>query len=213
MLTVKPDERDSWEFFIPLDRDLPTDEQERVSSGRIASGVDIRQELFSRHNSDGRVSCPGCRRSFEREYLDLMDVDHIVPRSRGGPHSWDNVQLLCRTCNSSKQDSTLTLFLQRKTIQEWDETIRAAGEERPNDQLDGHWAYSLKCTFFLNELDTDPDWGPRFSVFDLSRLALYALEGIIWKRRSQVFHIESRKRFVDDSQQGVRIEITRICGA
>ena len=207
---MKPNQPGSWEFFIPLERDLPNSEQERAPSGRIASGVDIRQELFIQHNSDGRVSCPGCLRSFEREYLDLMDVDHIVPRSRGGTHSWDNVQLLCRTCNSSKQNAPLTFFLQRKTIQEWKEEIRAAGEERPNDQLDGHWAYSLECIFFLNAIDTDFDWGPAFKVVDLLELTLDALEGIIWKRRYHVAEAALKKRFTDDfAQQGVRIAITR----
>jgi 5-methylcytosine-specific restriction endonuclease McrA len=29
-------------------------------------------------------------------------VDHIVPRSQGGTDEDDNLQLLCRSCNSSK---------------------------------------------------------------------------------------------------------------
>ena len=210
-LTVKPNHSGSWEFFIPLARDLPSHEQERAPFEQIASGVDIRLELFNQHNSDGLVSCPGCLRSFERQYLDLMDVDHIVPRSRGGTHTWDNVQLLCRTCNSSKHNAPLTVFLQRKTIQEWEQAIRAAGEERPDDQLDDHWAYSLECTFFLNAIDTDYDWGPAFNLQDLLTLTLDALQGIIWKRRSQVADVTQEKRFTDDiTQQGVRIAIARI---
>lgn len=31
-------------------------------------------------------------------------IDHIKPLSKGGLHSWDNVQLLCRHCNSLKRD-------------------------------------------------------------------------------------------------------------
>jgi predicted nucleic acid-binding Zn ribbon protein len=30
------------------------------------------------------------------------NVDHIVPLSRGGTHTWDNVQLTCRLCNQRK---------------------------------------------------------------------------------------------------------------
>ena len=30
-------------------------------------------------------------------------VDHIIPLSRGGLHRWDNVQLMCRGCNSNKK--------------------------------------------------------------------------------------------------------------
>lgn len=29
-------------------------------------------------------------------------IDHIIPLSRGGKHSWDNVQLACRICNIKK---------------------------------------------------------------------------------------------------------------
>ena len=31
-------------------------------------------------------------------------IDHVVPRSRGGPHSWDNVVACCRRCNAHKRD-------------------------------------------------------------------------------------------------------------
>ena len=31
-------------------------------------------------------------------------VDHVVPRSRGGPHAWDNVVASCARCNHTKAD-------------------------------------------------------------------------------------------------------------
>ena len=34
-------------------------------------------------------------------------VDHVVPRSRGGRHEWDNVVAACRRCNGRKGDRTL----------------------------------------------------------------------------------------------------------
>lgn len=34
-------------------------------------------------------------------------IDHIVPRSKGGPHEWENVALACSRCNSKKADRTL----------------------------------------------------------------------------------------------------------
>ena len=33
-------------------------------------------------------------------------IDHIMPRSRGGEHTWDNVAAACRRCNLSKRDRT-----------------------------------------------------------------------------------------------------------
>ncbi|MGH8911503.1 MAG: HNH endonuclease [Acidimicrobiia bacterium] len=31
-------------------------------------------------------------------------IDHVLPRSRGGPHAWDNVVACCRSCNIRKSD-------------------------------------------------------------------------------------------------------------
>jgi 5-methylcytosine-specific restriction endonuclease McrA len=31
-------------------------------------------------------------------------VDHVVPRSRGGVHSWENVVAACKKCNGRKRD-------------------------------------------------------------------------------------------------------------
>ncbi|WP_232664305.1 HNH endonuclease [Pseudonocardia sp. TRM90224] len=31
-------------------------------------------------------------------------IDHVVPRSRGGQHSWENCVAACRACNSKKAD-------------------------------------------------------------------------------------------------------------
>lgn len=35
------------------------------------------------------------------------NIDHIVPRSKGGVHAWDNVVAACRRCNARKRDHLL----------------------------------------------------------------------------------------------------------
>jgi 5-methylcytosine-specific restriction endonuclease McrA len=35
------------------------------------------------------------------------NLDHIVPRSKGGPHTWENVVAACRPCNTRKEDRLL----------------------------------------------------------------------------------------------------------
>ncbi len=32
-------------------------------------------------------------------------IDHVIPLAKGGTHTWDNVRLACRRCNSEKRDS------------------------------------------------------------------------------------------------------------
>ena len=34
-------------------------------------------------------------------------IDHVVPKSRGGEHSWENVVAACRPCNVRKRDRML----------------------------------------------------------------------------------------------------------
>ena len=52
--------------------------------------------------------CAGCKTHFP---FRVMDVDHIVPRSRGGSDHPDNLQLLCSGCNRSKGAKTMAEWL------------------------------------------------------------------------------------------------------
>lgn len=36
----------------------------------------------------------------------LLTLDHVIPRSRGGQTTWDNVATACRACNMRKGDRT-----------------------------------------------------------------------------------------------------------
>jgi 5-methylcytosine-specific restriction endonuclease McrA len=35
-----------------------------------------------------------------------LTLDHVIPRSKGGKHAWDNVVIACEPCNSRKGDRT-----------------------------------------------------------------------------------------------------------
>ena len=54
-----------------------------------------RRAIFAR---DG-WRCAYCKGSAET-------IDHVLPRSRGGRHTWDNVVAACARCNHAKGDRT-----------------------------------------------------------------------------------------------------------
>ncbi len=36
-----------------------------------------------------------------------LTIDHVIPRSKGGTHTWDNVVTACESCNSAKGNRLL----------------------------------------------------------------------------------------------------------
>ncbi|MBW4519717.1 MAG: HNH endonuclease [Scytolyngbya sp. HA4215-MV1] len=56
-----------------------------------------RRELFRRDNH----TCQYCGSTKK------LTIDHVIPRSKGGGHTWDNVVAACETCNSRKGDRIL----------------------------------------------------------------------------------------------------------
>ena len=38
---------------------------------------------------------------------ELWTIDHIIPQSRGGSHTWENVALACNKCNNKKGSKSL----------------------------------------------------------------------------------------------------------
>lgn len=49
------------------------------------------------------------RDHFECQYCGRPadNVDHVIPRSRGGTHTWENVVAACRSCNSRKENRSI----------------------------------------------------------------------------------------------------------
>lgn len=57
-----------------------------------------RREVFIRD----RFTCQYCGRRMHD-----LTIDHIVPRSKGGEHSWENLVSACKTCNHRKGGKSL----------------------------------------------------------------------------------------------------------
>ncbi len=58
-----------------------------------------RHNIFERDKN----TCQYCGRQFDRKDLNL---DHVIPRDRGGPTSWENIVCSCVECNTRKANQT-----------------------------------------------------------------------------------------------------------
>jgi hypothetical protein len=58
-----------------------------------------RQNIYKRDNFE----CVYCGEDNKK----LLTLDHVVPQSKGGPNSWDNLVTACKRCNGEKADLTL----------------------------------------------------------------------------------------------------------
>jgi hypothetical protein len=50
--------------------------------------------------------CHVCAYCAQRFRFDQLDMEHIVPRSKGGEDSWMNLVAACKACNNRKADRT-----------------------------------------------------------------------------------------------------------
>ena len=76
------------------------------------------------------------------------NLDHVVPRSKGGTHTWDNVVAACRPCNTRKEDR----FLHETSL-----TLRRA----PSAPHHGAWALAADGR-------ARSDWSPYLRLTTLS---------------------------------------------
>lgn len=70
--------------------------------------------------------------------INLLDsrsyqLDHIIPRAKGGTNSLDNCQLACREANQAKHELTMTEFIQlcREVVNYYDNKAPREGFEPP----------------------------------------------------------------------------------
>jgi 5-methylcytosine-specific restriction endonuclease McrA len=71
-----------------------------------------------------------------------LTFDHVIPRSRGGITSWENVVAACSSCNLRKGSKSLRqagLTLRRPPRQPGSEELRNIGRKFPPNHLHGSW--------------------------------------------------------------------------
>lgn len=92
-----------------LDHDLVL-HAERVAL-RVPSVLRLRQYVHAPHHRRVALSRRAvmARDGHRCQYCGARadSIDHVVPRSRGGLHTWENVVAACRPCNVRKRDRLL----------------------------------------------------------------------------------------------------------
>ena len=103
----------SFEEWIDLDRE--SERMIRTPNGAIPAPEVVvlkqygerppRRVVFNRPNLYRRdeYQCQYCGQPLSERKL---TIEHVLPRSRGGPTSWDNCVAACADCNSRKADMT-----------------------------------------------------------------------------------------------------------
>jgi site-specific DNA-methyltransferase (adenine-specific) len=82
-----------------LFRDFIATEQipKRTDIEEIERSVSVKERLYKEQAG----KCKACGHAFESRNL---EIDHIIPKSRGGGDYYENYQLLCGSCNRIKGD-------------------------------------------------------------------------------------------------------------
>ena len=94
--------RDAFKLFYDINH--RTDIPHRTDLGTLPNYRTHKHLLFGKQ--EGR--CGGCRVAFP---FRNFTVDHKVPQSKGGSDHFDNLQLLCGACNSTKGTGTQAKLL------------------------------------------------------------------------------------------------------
>lgn len=73
-----------------------------------AGGSGFTAEQWSDLQKDYNHLCAYCNQGKP------LEIDHVVPLSKGGKHDICNIVPVCRSCNASKHSSSLLMFLYRR---------------------------------------------------------------------------------------------------
>lgn len=74
-----------------------------------------RKNIFVRDD----FTCQYCGKTFSSRHNKLT-IDHVVPRCKGGKHTWSNLVACCYPCNNSKGN---------KSLEEWGYSLKKVPQE------------------------------------------------------------------------------------
>jgi 5-methylcytosine-specific restriction endonuclease McrA len=79
---------------------------------------DLGGKSFTDYFGYGKYYCAICKRELNTDKPDGVHIDHSLPKSRGGTDSINNLQLLCKDCNTGKMSMTTEEYIEhcRKVV-------------------------------------------------------------------------------------------------
>ena len=104
-------------YFIanPERRQISYRYKQAVNNGEFNKDITI-YKLIERDGERCYLCGENVLFSLDRYDLRYPTIEHVIPISRGGTHSWDNVKVACRDCNLRKSTMTDEEFLERREI-------------------------------------------------------------------------------------------------
>ena len=116
-----------------------------------------KQEVkFTRHNifERDKNTCQYCGKVFDRRDLNL---DHVIPRQRGGPTNWENIVCSCIPCNTRKRNRTPReagmRLLKEPRKPKWRPFIQVSFGMKTHDS----WKHFIDVAYWNVELGEDKD--------------------------------------------------------
>ena len=115
----------------------------------IPQRTDIEAPINYRQNrhvlfGEQEGKCNGCKMEFP---FKMFEVDHVVPRSRGGTDHKSNLQLLCSSCNRIKGDRPMHGIPDGAACR-----VRTAGLSAPPEGRDRGQGEGYCCSFSAREI-------------------------------------------------------------
>jgi 5-methylcytosine-specific restriction endonuclease McrA len=113
--------------------------------------VPRKEVKFTRHNIYERDqnTCQYCGKIFDRKDLNL---DHVIPRDRGGETSWENIVCSCIKCNTRKANRLpheAGMKLRRKPERpKWRPFLHITFESKPQES----WRHFIDLAYWNVEL-------------------------------------------------------------
>jgi hypothetical protein len=96
------------------------------------------KEQVKRRDGNACVACGATK---------YLNVDHIVPVYRGGTHDMENLQTLCKVCNTRKGTRTLRFSSHQSTLRAAPSELELFDVPRPDDAGDrAHWERFIRRT-------------------------------------------------------------------